>query len=218
MATSSVSSLFGECDGLLGFATLQKALDAAFHPDKLWQISFRSLRMKLGSQRSPRAVFPGNFELRPIDLRSDGSEGHLAGINVWEFGVGQFLVALYGRKERVPLGGDLRVGRQTVQVHQPLCLSDCLLIERRNPCGKSVHKRVEFGNGWTMLGIGASKSGGYQNAPALLPGSSQLRKAFFLIGLAQGEKRCALAAPSNAVPNSMLTRYMMRPPAARLPR
>src|SRR6516164_3969855 len=116
---------FGECDGLLGFATLQKALDAAFHPDKLRQISFRSLRMKLGSQRSPRAVFPGNFELRPIDLRSDGSEGHLAGINVWEFGVGQFLVALHGRKERVPLEGDLRVGRQTVQVHQPLCLSDC---------------------------------------------------------------------------------------------
>jgi len=69
-----------------------------------------------------------------------------------------------------------------------------------------------------LLGIGASKSGEYQNAPALLPGSSQLRKAFFLIGLAQGEKRCALAAPSNAVPNTMLTRYMMRPPAARLPR
>ena len=130
MATSSVSSLFGECDGLLGFATLQKALDAAFHPDKLRQISFRSLRMKLGSQRSPRAVFPGNFELRPIDLRSDGSEGHLAGINVWEFGVGQFLVALHGRKERVPLRG--RSPRREADCSgPPAALSQRLLAYRK---------------------------------------------------------------------------------------
>jgi hypothetical protein len=83
---------FGECDGLLGFATLQKALNAAFHPDEFWQIRFCSLRMKLDSQWSPRAVFAGNLDVRPVALRSDRSEDHLAGINVRQFGASQFPV------------------------------------------------------------------------------------------------------------------------------
>src|SRR6516165_454379 len=52
--------------------------------------------------------------------------------------------ALYGSKERVPLGRDFRVGRQTVQVDQALGLCDCVLVEGRNSRGKRVNKRVEF--------------------------------------------------------------------------
>src|SRR5258706_5944975 len=48
-------------------------------------------------------------------------------------------------EERVPLGRDLRVGRQTVQVDQALGFCDGLLVERRNPRSKCVNKRVEFG-------------------------------------------------------------------------
>src|SRR5215470_9463530 len=69
---------FRECDGLLGFATLQKALNATFHPDKLWQIGPRRLRMQLDSPRSTRTVFTGNLKFRPVALRSDRSEDRLA--------------------------------------------------------------------------------------------------------------------------------------------
>src|SRR4051794_2255076 len=48
-------------------------------------------------------------------------------------------------EERVPLGRDLRVGRQTVQVDQALGLRDGLLVEGRNPRGECVNERVEFG-------------------------------------------------------------------------
>jgi len=48
-------------------------------------------------------------------------------------------------EERVPLGRDLRVGRQTVQVDQALRFCDRLFVERRNPHSKGVNKRVELG-------------------------------------------------------------------------
>src|SRR6516225_11354640 len=65
----------------------------------------------------------------------------------------QFLKAYLGRgashrgEKCVPLGRDLRVGRQTVQVDQALCLCDCVLVEGRNSRGKRVNKPVEF-SGW----------------------------------------------------------------------
>src|SRR6516225_6696908 len=53
-------------------------------------------------------------------------------------------VASHRGEKRVPLGRDLRVGRQAVQVDQTLCLCDGVLVEGRNSRGKRVHKRVEF--------------------------------------------------------------------------
>src|SRR5258708_23084689 len=81
-AAANQIHLFGECDGFLALATLQKPLNAAFHPDKRWQIGSRSPHMKLDSPRSPCAVFAGNLEVRPIAVRSDWSEDHLAGIHI----------------------------------------------------------------------------------------------------------------------------------------
>src|SRR6516162_6773269 len=99
MATSSASShamnaaprqtRFAFSASAIGPATLQKALNALFHPDKLWQIGFHRLCVKLDSQQSPRSVFAGNLDVRPVALRSDGSEDHLASINVRQFGASQ---------------------------------------------------------------------------------------------------------------------------------
>ena len=48
-------------------------------------------------------------------------------------------------EKRIPLGRDLRIGRQTVHVDQSLRLGDRLLVERRDPRGESVNEPVEFG-------------------------------------------------------------------------
>jgi hypothetical protein len=41
----------------------------------------------------PRAVFTGDLEVRPVALRSNRSEDHLADINVRQFGAGRFPVS-----------------------------------------------------------------------------------------------------------------------------
>jgi hypothetical protein len=56
----------------------------------------------------------------------------------------QLSKARFGRRashrgqKRVPLGRDLRVIWQTIQVDQALRLCDCLLVESRNPLGEVV--------------------------------------------------------------------------------
>src|SRR6516225_6053050 len=47
-------------------------------------------------------------------------------------------------EKRVPLGRDLRVGRQAVQVDQALGLCDCVFVEGGNSHSNRVNKRVEF--------------------------------------------------------------------------
>ena len=45
-ATADQIRLLCERNGFPVLATLQKTLDAVLHPDELWQIGFRSLRLE----------------------------------------------------------------------------------------------------------------------------------------------------------------------------
>lgn len=73
----------------------------------------------------------------------------------------------------VPLGCDLRVGRQAVHVDQTFRLRERLFVERRNSCGKCVDEGVEFGVGQGAVDVSVE----FRQLTADIVGTEQTSKA-----------------------------------------